>query len=487
MEQSSSGQPLPRATWQSYLLDLVRAPARAKAALAGCFILMTLSPAGLSAMMPFITASFSHHTGKPMPEAILLFVAIPLLISPFILPIAGAWVDRLGAKRVAIPASILYAAATALVPVSNAFPGLLGVMIVLASVFGFMASLAVVFKVVTGWFPRHRGIGFALLGTVSSLASAMFSPLFQWMIDGDKTGFAGLGWAGTYYAVATAIAVLAVPATLFLLSEPAHAMGPSFPKPSRNKADLEDVPGVPMGSALRSRTWICIALSLALAAAGPMAVRQNAVIFFAERGFDPATVAISQSVLFVASIVGLFLGGMILDRARRPWVIVPLLATVPVGLVLSYFNHGNVPLLFISTTFLGFATGAESSLGPFLIARYFGLKCFAQLQGLTLAISTLALGMAPFLVSALQTAMGSYSVPFAALTALTILAVLLAFLLPKYPAEWIQPADLDRLTPHTEMLALESNPDQGVARFRGLEPVGTLPMSDKTPAQNNSR
>ncbi len=378
-----------------------------------------------------------------MPEAILLFVAIPLLISPFVLPIAGAWVDRWGAKRVAIPASILYGVATALVPISSASLGLLGVVVVLASVFGFMASLAVVFKVVTGWFPRHRGVGFALIGTVSSLASALLSPLFQWMIDGDKSGFAGLGWAGTYYAVATAIALLAVPAALFLLSEPAlETSEPAFPKPL-SKVNLKAIPGVPMGQALRSRTWILIALSLALAAAGPMAVRQNAVNFFSERGFDPATVAVSQSVLFVASIVGLFFGGMILDRTRRPWVIVPLLATVPIGLVLSYFNRGNVPLLFVSTAFLGFATGAESSLGPFLISRYFGLKCFAQLQGLTLAISTLTLGLSPFLVSAMQTATGSYSVPFGVLTTLTLLAVLLAFLLPEYPSEWTHPTEQD--------------------------------------------
>lgn len=438
-QSSFRGHLPPKATWQTYLLDLRRAPGRAKAALLGCFIMMTLGPAGLSAMMPFITASFSAQTAKPMPEALLLFVAIPLLISPLILPIAGAWVDRWGAKRVAIPSAVLYATTTALVPLSSALPWLFGIVIVLASVFGFMASLAVVFKVVTGWFPRHRGIGFALIGTVSSLANAVFSPVFQWAINGDKSGFAGLGWDGTYYAVAAAIAILAIPAALFLLSDPPYATAePAFAKPA-TEADLKDVPGIPLRKALRTPTWIFIAVSLALAAAGPMAVRQNAVSFFAERGFDATTVAVSQSVLFIASIIGLLSGGLTLDRARRPWVVVPLLAIVPIGLVLCYINHGNVPLLFVATACLGFATGAESSLGPFLIARYFGLKCFAQLQGLTLAISTLSLGLSPFLVSAMQTATGSYAIPFTVLTALTGLAALLAFFLPDYPVEWIHP------------------------------------------------
>lgn len=427
-------------SWETYILDLLRAPGRAKAALAGCFILMTLSPAGLSAMMPFITASFSVQTGRPMSEAILLFVAMPLLISPLFLPIAGAWVDRWGARKVAIPASILYAAATALVPLCSQIPLLLGVMIVLAAIFGFMASLAVVFKVITGWFPRHRGMGFALIGAVSSLASALLSPVFLWMIGSPNSTMGGLGWDGTYYVVAACIAALGITSALFLLSEPDFIKsGPKFPK-APTKADLKDIPGVTLGKALRTRTWIFIALSLAFAAAGPMAVRQNAVGFFGERGFDPATVAISQSMLFIASIIGLFSGGMIMDRARRPWVIVPILAAVPIGLALSYINHGNVALLFVANAFLGFATGAESSIGPFLIARYFGLKCFAQLQGLTLAIATLFLGLSPFLVSAIQIASGSYAVPFIVLTALTGLAALLALFLPAYPAEeWTHP------------------------------------------------
>lgn len=437
----------PRATWQAYIADLLRSPGRAKAALIGCCILMVTSPASLSAMTPFTTAAFAIQTGRPLPEAILLFVAIPLLISPLMLPIAGAWVDRWGAKRVAVPAVTVYAATTALVPLSSDALWLLGLVLVLASVFGFMSSLAVVFKVITAWFPRHRGIGFALMGAVSSLAAAALSPVFQRIIGGGAStsapatqhaapAFAAIGWDGAYYVVAIAIAIIAIPTALFLLSEPRDRTANATVPRASPVPGPHGVPGVPLRQALRTRTWIFIALFLALAAAGPMAVRQVAVNFFAERGFDPQTIAVSLSALFVASVAGLFIGGIILDRASRPWVVVPMLATVPVGLVLAYFNHGTIPLLFVATAFLGFAMGAESALGPFLIARYFGLKSFAQLQGLTLAISTLTLGLSPFLVSAIETATGSYLVPFAVLIGLTTVAPILAALLPKYPAEW---------------------------------------------------
>ena len=432
--------PPSEAGWGAYLVDLWKAPPRAKAALAGSLLLMVVSPSGLSAMTTFVVPAYARATAVAPPSAILIFVTIPLLIGPIVLPIAGRWVDRLGARRVAIPGAVAYAVLTALVPVVGFNVPLLAVVLILASGFGFMASLAVVFKVVSTWLPRHRGIGFALIGVVSSLASSVFSPLFQWLIS-------DLGWNGTYFLVAAVIAVVAIPCAIFLISEPKPPrmigqvpppMGgqvPPLPGPSP-KGAMPDLPGIAMRTALPTRTWIFIALFLAFAAAGPMAVRQNAVSFFGERGFSPAMVAVGLSALFIASVVGLLLGGMILDRADRPWVVVPMMAAVPVGLVIAFVDRGSAPLLFLAMILLGFATGAESSLGPYLIARYFGLRSFAQLQGLTLAISTLSLGLSPFLVSAAQTATGSFTVPVMVLTALTAVGVVLAALLPKFPPHW---------------------------------------------------
>jgi hypothetical protein len=86
---------------------------------------------------------------------------------------------------------------------------------------------------------------------------------------------------------------------------------------------------------------------------------------------------------------------------------------------------------------LGFATGAESALGPALIAKYLGLKSFGAMQGLTLAITGPALALAPYAVSALHESSGSYTAPLLALVGLTGIAVVLAVLLPKYPRPWV--------------------------------------------------
>ncbi|TAJ48492.1 MAG: MFS transporter [Herbiconiux sp.] len=455
----------PASSWRQYAADFVKAPARAKVALVGSLLMVAISPSGFAALTPFAAPAYAMATGTPPQDAILLFVTLPLILGPLVLPFAGRWVDRYGAQRIALPAVILYALATLGIPLVAGTGWLVGLMLVLSSIFGFAASLGIVFKVISGWFPKHRGIGFGLIGVVSSLASAVFSPLFQWLVNGnapaapaggapagaappagavappaaDPGVFLGLGWDGVYYVLAIAIAVIGIPTVIWLISEPKIAPAPTLPK-SVEAA----LPGVPFKRAVSTRAWIFIALLLTLAATGPIAIRQNAVDLFGGVGIDSATVSLGLSVLFTTSVVGLLLGGTILDRARHPWVVAILIATVPVGMALAILNTGSTALLFVSMALLGFATGAESALGPALIARYFGLKSFAALQGLTLAITGPALALSPYLVSAIQASSGSYTVPLVVVTGLTIVAVVLAVLLPKYPAPWpMHPREFD--------------------------------------------
>jgi MFS family permease len=250
--------------------------------------------------------------------------------------------------------------------------------------------------------------------------------------------FAGFGWNGVYYVVAIAIAVLGIPAVLWLISEPKVT---AVAGPKLLEANL---PGVPFRRAIRTRAWIFIVLLLTFVSTGPVSIRQNAVDLFGRSGIDAATVSLGLSVLFSTSVVGLLVGGTVLDRARHPWIVAVLIATVPVGLALVLINGGSLALFYVSMALLGFATGAESALGPALIAKYLGLKSFGSLQGLTLAISGSALALAPYAVSAIRASSGSYTTPLLMLVGLTGIAVVLAVLLPKYPRPWVlQPPAAD--------------------------------------------
>ncbi|WP_229695171.1 MFS transporter [Streptomyces lacrimifluminis] len=423
----------------------------------GSLMLVAISPSALSALTPYVAPAYAMNTGATPSNAILLFVTVPLVIGPLLLPVVGRRVDRQGARRVAIPAVILYAITTAAVPLGAGRTWLLETLLILASIFGFAASLGVVFKVISTWFPKHRGIGFGLVGVVSGLASAVLSPVCQWLVNGntpaassggsdlpttppsgaptvsavDPGVFTGFGWDGVYYLVAIAIAVIGIPAALWLISEPKVT---TVAGPKLLEADL---PGLPFRAAIRTRAWIFIVLLLTFVSTGPVSIRQNAVDLFGQNGIDSSTVSLGLSVLFSASVAGLLVAGAVLDRARRPWIVAVLIGTVPVGLALVLINGSSLALFYVAMAFLGFATGAESALGPALIAKYLGLKSFGSMQGLTLAISGSALALAPYGVSAIKSGTGSYTLPLLMLVVLTGIAVVLALLLPKYPRPWV--------------------------------------------------
>ncbi|MCC9193030.1 MFS transporter [Arthrobacter sp. zg-Y916] len=467
-------------SFRQYALEFMKAPGRAKAALIGSLLLVAVSPAALAAMTPFIVPAYAMSTGTRPQDGILLFVSIPLLVGPLFLPFLGRWVDRHGARTVALPSIILYAVFMALVPVAGTTTWLLGVLLTLTAICGFSASLGVVFKVISGWFPAHRGIGFGLIGVTSGMIAAISSPLFQWLINGnaatsappaagempagaeppadagsaglippgeaggaplptvDPGVFAGLGWDGTYLVTAIAVAVIGIPTVLWLISEPKVTAHVPLPK-----AVDASLPGVPFRKAILTRPWILLILFLVLAGTGPIAMRQNAVDFFGQSGVNPAAVSVSLSVLASTSIIGLLAGGTTLDRTRRPWVVALLLLGAPVGLLLALGNGGSLVLVYLSMGLLGIIAGVESALGPALIAKYFGMKSFAALQGMTLAVTGVALAASPYLFSALQAATGSYAAPMLVLVVLGVIAVACAALLPKYPPAWANPELLD--------------------------------------------
>lgn len=451
----------PKLSFKQYASDFVKSPGRAKAALIGSMLLVAVSPSGLAAMTPFIVPAYAMSTGTSPQDAILLFVSIPLLVGPLFLPFLGRWVDRYGARKVALPSIILYAVLMALVPLAVSATWLLTILLALTAVCGFSASMGVVFKVISGWFPEHRGIGFGLIGVTSGVVAAISSPLFQWLINGnaapsgapegavpsagigdsptppaiDPGVFAGFGWEGTYLITAIAVAIIGIPTVLWLISEPKVVARMALPK-----AVHAALPGVPFRKAIWTKPWILILLFLVFAGTGPIAMRQNAVDFFGQSGISPATVSVSLSVLFSTSIIGLLAGGTTLDRARRPWVVALLLLGAPVGLLLALGNGGSVGLVYLSMALLGIIAGVESALGPALVAKYFGLKSFAALQGMTLAVTGIALAIAPYLFSAIHAATGSYTAPMLMLVVLGFFAVVCAALLPKFPAPWVLPA-----------------------------------------------
>ena len=83
---------------------------------------------------------------------------------------------------------------------------------------------------------------------------------------------------------------------------------------------------------------------------------------------------------------------------------------------------------------IGVGAGGEAAITPYLLTRYFGLRAFSTLYGLTWMFYAAAGAIGPVILGRAFDSTGSYSAFLILLAAALSLAAVLNLLLPKYPA-----------------------------------------------------
>lgn len=93
----------------------------------------------------------------------------------------------------------------------------------------------------------------------------------------------------------------------------------------------------------------------------------------------------------------------------------------------------------MAAVLIGIGVGGEAAVTPYLLTRYFGLRGFAVLYGLTWTFYAAAGAIGPVILGRSFDLTGSYASLLAALSvALAITAAMLLFL-PRYPVHAIHP------------------------------------------------
>jgi MFS family permease len=110
----------------------------------------------------------------------------------------------------------------------------------------------------------------------------------------------------------------------------------------------------------------------------------------------------------------------------------------------------------IAAALIGFSTGGEADITPYMISRYFGLKRFSTLYAFTHTAHAIGASIGPLIVGKIFDLRGSYPPATIQLLALpSFVACLVLFLLPRYNHRYAtrQPALLESLieVPATEI------------------------------------
>jgi MFS family permease len=82
----------------------------------------------------------------------------------------------------------------------------------------------------------------------------------------------------------------------------------------------------------------------------------------------------------------------------------------------------SLPVVLLGAVLLGAGMSATSALTPFLLTRYFGLKGSAEIFGILLGLTMIAIGLAPVLIGLGIDRTGGYTIPLSFVTGAVVVA-----------------------------------------------------------------
>ena len=159
--------------------------------------------------------------------------------------------------------------------------------------------------------------------------------------------------------------------------------------------------------------------------------------------------AIALSLLGAASLVGRLVTGWLIDRFFAPRVAFCLFAFAALGMFILSTAH-SLLVGAIAAILIGAGMGGEADITPYLLSRYFGLRSFSMLYGLTWTAYAIAGAIGPVLMGRAFDATASYQTLSVELSVLTLVAAGLMLALPTYGAFMAQPLPTSQFRPeHT--------------------------------------
>jgi sugar phosphate permease len=322
--------------------------------------------------------------------------------------------DRLGARTVVVTAlaigGVLFASLSLLTPqlwhlylVFGAF----GVVATGASPVGYA-------RAVTSWFTRHRGLALAFAISGGSIGGMVHPTVTQALID-------AVGWRMAYLMLGTLIVAAGVPlAFRFIRERPASA--------PRSKSGSG---GVAARDALASRMFWILAAVVFCSSLAQSSTLVHLSALLTDRGLSASQSAAVLSVMGLASVCGRLATGWLVDRFFAARVSFALLIVASVG---AFILSGAESLAVgaLAAFLIGFGTGGETDVAPYLMSRYFGLRSFSTLYGLAWTAHASAAAIGPVVMGRAFDATASYETVLVRLSIIAGSVAVLMLWMPRY-------------------------------------------------------
>jgi len=327
-------------------------------------------------------------------------------------PLTGMLFDRLGPRWICAPSLLIVSVALAsLAALTPNLWHLYAIFVVVGM--AMPGTSAVVYsRAVSSWFDRRRGTALAIMMSSAAIGTIIGPPIADALVR-------HLGWRAAYLVLGGTGVFVGVPIVARSVKlRPAAIVGPRV-----HDADMT------VGDALSSRAfWVMISAvcGSTIAVSGTMV---HLAALLTDRGVASSDAALVLSVMGAATLAGRLLTGWLLDRFVAVRVSFWLLLIAASGTFLLAAS-GSFEAAALAAALIGFGTGGEFDVIPFLLSRYFGLRALSTLYGLNWTAWGLAGAAGPMLMGRTFDTTGSYAVVLVWFGAATLTAAALTVTLP---------------------------------------------------------
>lgn len=320
----------------------------------------------------------------------------------------GLWMGKVGPRKVAMTAGLLYGAGVILASLSSSSVTLLyltyGVIAGIGIGLGYIVPIATLIK----WFPDKRGVitGIAVAGF--GAGAVLTAPIAKRLIS-DVGVFETFAILGVIYAI------MVVGAALFIKNPP-EGYKPEGWEPEQAQKGDRSGRDFEFGEAVKTWQWYALWSLLFLNVTAGIAVISEAAPMAEEIGGASATAAASLvSLIAIFNGVGRFAWAAFSDVIGRRWVFLCLFAIQAVVFFILP-NAASFALFSALACVILFCYGGGFGTMPAFAADYFGSVNVGRIYGLMLTAWSAGGVVGPLLISRIRDSTGAYD------TALYIIA-----------------------------------------------------------------
>lgn len=290
------------------------------------------------------------------------------LVAAFVSPMLGRLIDRIGVRPVLLGGLLLTTIAYFLLA---ALRGPLPVYYLFYTVLclvGTTTTGLTFTRVVSGAFVGSRGMALAITRSGLALSGALLPPTVFAIIS-------TYGWRVGFVALGVLVLLLALPSAWLWIRGASLA-------PVATDSDVHK-PQSSLIGLLRNHKVLFICVASALNYAPIVALLSQFQPLLVGKGLGASEAAALIGLVGVSALVGALLTGMLVDRIWAPLVACVFTLGPALGCLMLLPESIELWVAIVALILLGLGQGAEIDVVAFMIARYFGLRSYASIYGLS--------------------------------------------------------------------------------------------------------